>query len=178
MVIHEMRAVDRAAQEAIYGFIYNHDSQAQKASFWEPVDAGIASQLPDPREAEVKVHPGYMLRLLDVEGAFRQRTFVPEARGEFSFSLTDELLPENDGAYHVRVEDGGADVERLANGADAGGGVQLDARALAQLYGGYTSPVRAAGIGQIVVSREADLLGMQAVLYPAGQPIPYMADDF
>ncbi|HEX8221262.1 MAG TPA: GNAT family N-acetyltransferase [Chloroflexia bacterium] len=178
MVIHDMQAIDREAQEAIYGFIYNHDSQAQKVSVWQPVDAGIASQLPDPREAEVKVHPGYMLRLLEVEGAFRQRTFVPEARGEFSFSLTDEMLPVNDGVYHVRVEDGRASVERLANGVSGDAGVQLDARALAQLYGGYTSPTRAAAIGQVKVSREADLLGMQTVLYPAGQPIPYMADDF
>ncbi len=178
MAIHDMQGIDREAEEAIYGFIYNHDSQAQKASFWAPIDAAFASQLPDPREAEVKVHAGYMLRLLDVEGAFRQRTFVPEAEGEFSFSLTDEMLPVNDGAYHVRVRDGRANVECLANGSNTDAGVQLDARSLAQLYGGYASPTRAAFVGQIKVHREADLLGMQAVLHPSGQPVPYMADDF
>jgi hypothetical protein len=46
------------------------------------------------------------------------------------------------------------------------------------MYAGYTSPMRAAATGQIKVHHEADLLGMQAVLYPYGQPIPYMADDF
>ena len=178
MVIHEMRGANRDAQEALYGFIYNHDSQAQKASFWTAVDEGFAAELPDPREAEVKVHAGYMLRLLDVEGAFRQRTFVPEAEGSFTFSLTDEMLPANSGAYHVSVRDGRANVERLAEGAGTQAGLELDARALAQLYGGYTSPTRAASIGRIKVSREADLEGMQAVLYPTGQPIPYMADDF
>jgi predicted acetyltransferase len=178
MAIHEMQAIDREAQEAIYGFIYNHDSQAQKASFWAPIDAAIASQFPDPREAEVKVDAGYMLRLLDVEGAFRQRAFVPEAQGEFSFSLEDEMLPVNNGVYHVCVKDGRANVERLANATSLDAGVHLDARALAQLYGGYTSPTRAASIGQIKVHREADLLGMQSVLHPAGQPVPYMADDF
>ena len=178
MEIHDMQALDREAQEAIYGFIYNHDSQAQKVSFWAPVDAAFASQIPDPREAEVKVHPGYMLRLLEVEGAFQQRAFVPEAQGEFSFRLIDEMVPANNGAYHVHVRDGKAGVERLSNTGSADAGVELDARALAQLYGGYTSPMRAAAIGQIKVHREADLLGMQAVLYPCGQPVPYMADDF
>lgn len=178
LAIHEMMWVDRAAEEAIYGFIYNHDSQAAKASFWTSVDAGIAAQLPDPREAEVKVHAGYMLRLLDVEGAFLQRTFVPEAQGEFSFSLTDEMLPVNTGAYRVRVYDGRANVERLGSGNGADAGLQLDARSLAQLYGGYISPARAAYLGQAKVQREADLLGMEAVLHPHDQPIPYMADDF
>ncbi|MDQ5825089.1 MAG: GNAT family N-acetyltransferase [Chloroflexota bacterium] len=176
LVIHEMQALDRSAREAIYGFIYNHDSQAQKAVFWAPIDEAFASQIPDPREAEVKVHSGYMLRLLDVEGAFRQRAFAPEAEGAFTFSLTDEMLPANSGAYHVSVRDGRASVERMSDDAEAG--VEVDARALAQLYGGYASPVRAASIGQIKVSRESDLAGMQAVLYPPGQPIPYMADDF
>ncbi|MEA2575379.1 MAG: hypothetical protein QOH93_2677 [Chloroflexia bacterium] len=175
MVIHEMRALDRPSQEALYGFIYNHDSQAQTASFWAPIDAQFAGQLPDPREAEVKVHAGYMLRLLDVEGAFCCRSFSPEVAGEFTFSLTDEMLSANSGSYRVSVRDGRGTAERLA-GDEAG--VELDARSLAQLYGGYASPRRAASLGQIKVSREADLEGMQAVLYPPGQPIPYMADDF
>lgn len=178
MAIHEMQAADREAQEAIYGFIYNHDSQAQKATFWTPIDSAFASQLPDPREAEVKVHAGYMLRLLDIEGAFRQRAFAPEAQGEFSFSLTDEMLPANNGAYHVRVRDGRASVERLAGGTGLETGAHLNERSLAQLYAGYTSPRRAASMGQIKVTREADLSGMQAVLYPPSQPVPYMADDF
>jgi predicted acetyltransferase len=177
MVIHEIGAVDRQAREAIYGFIGNHDSQATKVVIWLPVDSGFAALLPDPREAEVKVHAGYMLRLLDVEGAFRQRTFQPEAAGEFTFTLTDEMLPVLNGAYRVQVRDGKADVEKLAD-ADTGAGVRLDARALAQLYGGYTSPVKAAERGSLEVSREADLTGMQAVLSPYGQPTPYMADDF
>jgi predicted acetyltransferase len=181
LAIHEMMAVDRQAWEAIYGFIYNHDSQASKVTLWEPVDSGFASRLPDPREAEVKVHPGYMLRLLDVEGAFRQRTFQPEAQGEFTFALTDEMLPVNSGVYRVQVSEGRATTEKLAESGEAKeelGGVRLDARALAQLYGGYIAPVRAAYTGQIEVLREADLANMQAVLSPSGQPTPYMADDF
>jgi predicted acetyltransferase len=178
MVIHEMVGVDREAREAIYGFIYNHDSQAEKAAFWTPVDAAFPSLLNDPREAEVKVHAGYMLRLLNVEGAFHQRAFVPEAQGEFTFALTDEMVPEISGAYHVAVADGKASVERLKGGAEEKAGISLDARALAQLYSGYKSPRHAAAGGQIKVHREEDVQGMQTALYPAGQPAPYMADGF
>ena len=176
--IHEMMAVDRQAWEAIYGFIFNHDSQVNKATFWLPVDAAFASLLPDPREADVKVRPGYMLRLLDIEGAFRQRTFQPQAEGAFTFTLTDEMLPAVSGTYHVRVKDGKADVEKLGAGKEGKAGIRLDERALAQLYGGYIAPIKAASIGQIEALSEADLSGMQAVLSPAGQPVPYMADDF
>src|SRR4029078_6743823 len=63
MEIHEIRALDRQAYNAIYGFIYNHDSQASKVTLWDAVDSAFASQFPDPREAEVRVPPGYMLRL-------------------------------------------------------------------------------------------------------------------
>lgn len=176
LAIHEMGARDRAAWEAIYGFIYNHDSQAGAATFWLPVDAAFASQIPDPRAAEVRVHPGYMLRLLDVAGAFQQRTWAPEAEGAFAFALADPLVPEQAGAYRVQVRDGRAEVMRRA--ADAGAGVRLDIRALSQLYSGYLSPARAAALGQIQVDRAADLQGMQAVLSPPGQPAPFMNDSF
>ncbi|MDQ6693295.1 MAG: sterol carrier protein domain-containing protein, partial [Chloroflexota bacterium] len=75
------------------------------------------------------------------------------------------------------VKEGKADVEKLP-GDKAGAGVQLDAKALAQLYGGYITARKAAEAGVIVTSKDADLAGMQAVLSPPGQPIPYMADDF
>jgi predicted acetyltransferase len=117
-----------------------------------------------------------MLRLLDVEGAFRQRTFQPEARGEFTFSLTDEMLPTLTGTYRIQVRDGKVEAEKLSKEGKAG--VRLDEKSLAQLYGGYIAPVRAASTGQIEVIREADLAGMQSVLSPSGQPTPYMADDF
>jgi predicted acetyltransferase len=177
LVIHEIGATDRQAREAIYGFISNHDSQATKVVMWMPVDSGLAALLPDPREAEVKVHAGYMLRLLDIEGAFRQRTFQPEAQGEFTFALNDEMLPILSGAYHVQVRDGKADVEKLTDD-DSQAGIYLNANALAQIFGGYISPIKAAERGSIEVSREDDLTGMQAVLSPYGQPVPYIADDF
>lgn len=176
MNIHEIGAIDRQALEAIYGFISNHDSQAGKVILWTPVDSGLASLLPDPRETEVKIHAGYMLRLLDIEGAFHQRTFQPEAEGEFTFSLADEMLPVLNGTYHVSVNGGKAEVEKLPDRTE--GGVQLNARTLAQLYGGYFSPRKAAELGLIESPQEADLVGMQAVLSPPGQPLPYMADDF
>jgi predicted acetyltransferase len=88
------------------------------------------------------------------------------------------MTPANTGGYHVRVRNGAAEIERLQGAAEGSAGVELDARALAQLYAGYTSPVRAAAIGRIAVTREADLHGMQAALSPCGQPAPFMADGF
>ncbi|MFL5734669.1 MAG: enhanced intracellular survival protein Eis [Chloroflexia bacterium] len=186
MVVHEMMSADLQTQEAIFGFLYNHDSQAEKINFWEPVDSALATRFPNPRQAEVKVEPGYMLRLLDVEGAFRQREFAPEAKGEFTFAVTDGMMPANNGVYRVRVSEGAAEVDRVAEGAAGGqegeaarsAGLEMDERTLAQLYGGYLSPVRAAAIGHLKVSREADLLGMQSALQPRGQLAAYMFDDF
>lgn len=178
MVIHDMLGSGRAAQEAIYGFIYNHDSQAEKASFWLPVDAAFASQIPDPRQAEVKLHSGYMLRLLDVEGAFRQRSFVPGAEGEFSFTLVDEMVPANTGAYRVKVSDGRTEADKMPEDGGGGAGLELNEKTLAQLYGGYISPVHAARTGQLKVAREDDLRGMQSALHPSGQPAAFMNDDF
>jgi predicted acetyltransferase len=119
-----------------------------------------------------------MLRLLDVAGAFQQRTWAPEAEGAFTFALADPLVPDQAGTYQVRVRDGQAEVTRQAAEATPDAGMRLDIRTLSQLYGGYASPTRAAALGQIRVDRPADLQGMQAVLSPPGQPAPFMNDSF
>jgi predicted acetyltransferase len=178
VVVHEVMGADRQGTEALYGFLYNHDSQAEKVKLWTPVDAGLPNLLPDPREDEMRVHAGYMLRLLDVEGAFRQRLFRPEARGEFTFEVRDEMLPANTGAYHVSVRDGKAETRRIGHEGGGRAGLKMSERVLAQLYGGYMSPVRAAQLGLLEVMKEWDLMGMQGALHPPGQPVPYMADDF
>ena len=87
------------------------------------------------------------------------------------------MLPVLNGTYHVRVQGGKAEAKKLPEGK-AKASAQLNARTLAQLYGGYFSPQQAAELGLIETPSEADLAGMQAVLSPPGQPKPYMADDF
>jgi predicted acetyltransferase len=176
MGVREMFGRDRVAWEALFGFIFNHDSQASKVTFWQAVDVPLAMEFPDPREAEIKVRPGYMLRLLDVAGAFSKRKFAPHVEGGFSFALTDEMLPTNSGVYRVSVSGGSASVERIQQGEAAG--LLMDERTLAQLYAGYISPKYAASIGKVQVVCEADLQIMQALLHPDGQPAPYMADGF
>ena len=75
-------------------------------------------------------------------------------------------------------DDGRAMAEKLSNDATPQVGLHMDERTLAQLYGGYLSPRHLASTGHLKVTREADLQGMQAILYPWGQPAPNMADGF
>ena len=176
MIVHDIRAIDRPAFEALLGFLYNHDSQAEKVKLTLPPDYPLATQLPDPRKDKIELWKGYMLRLLDIGGAIQARTFGPEVQAEFTMSVTDSMVAENVGTYQVRVRDGRASVEKSAASGNAG--LSLDQMALAQLYAGYLNPVAAAGIGRIAVNSEADLRAAQVVFSPAGQRAAFMPDEF
>jgi len=88
----------------------------------------------------------YMLRLLDLPGAFAARPFPDHLAADLTFTFRDELLHHLDGTWRLRVEGGRATCERL--GGAASRGASYTGRGLALVYAGAqsTANVRAAGL--------------------------------
>ena len=88
----------------------------------------------------------YMLRLLDLPGAFAARPFPEHLAADLTFAFHDELLADLDGAWRLRVEAGRATCERLDGTTSSG--PSYTGRGLALVYAGAqsTANVRAAGL--------------------------------
>ena len=176
MRISDMAWLDDEARHEIYRFIANHDSQADKA-VWdtEPGDEFFAL-LSDPRQAEIKLTPGYMLRLLNVERALLERAW-PAETGSFSVAVHDDGLAWNhDRTYRLELSQGRPEASSIAGSGKAG--LTCDVRTLAQLYAGYISPIQAAHLGKLGVHNKADLEAAQRIFSPPGQPASFMADHW
>ncbi|HEX2913663.1 MAG TPA: GNAT family N-acetyltransferase [Chloroflexia bacterium] len=183
MSIREMVWLDEDARYEIYSFIANHDSQASAATWeTEPGDEFFAL-MQDPRSAKISTHPGYMLRLLDVERALGERAWPALEQGQggsFSLAVRDNVLHWNhDRTYRMEVRPGSeteSQVEITAIAGSAHAGLSCDVRTLAQMYAGYLSPKQAARLRLLEVHNSHELDLAQRIFSPPGQPGAFMND--
>ncbi len=176
MIIREMVWKDNAARNEVFAFIGNHDSQTKSVEWATSADDEVFALLDDPREAECKLEPGYMLRILDAAMALEQRPWSPSGSGFFTIALQDHLLEWNNVALRVEVRAGQAHVEKLANASEAK--LSCDIRQLAQMYAGYLSPQKLYNLGMLESRDEAELAAAQNLFSTPGQPAPQMNDFF
>ncbi|MFL6063620.1 MAG: enhanced intracellular survival protein Eis [Friedmanniella sp.] len=95
----------------------------------------------------------YMLRVLDVPGAFMARRYAPALRAELDFTLTGDFLAGLDGSYHLSVADGQAECVRTTESARV-----LTPRGLALLFAGAQSSANLRTAGHLRGGdREQDL---------------------
>ncbi len=111
----------------------------------------------------------WMLRLLDVPAALRERGYPP-ATGETILAVEDGLLPQNRGPWRVIAEDGVIHVEP-AEGARVR---PLGVGALAAMFSGHLSPFAAARLGLL----EADDPAVPFLARLFAGPPPFMLDFF
>jgi predicted acetyltransferase len=133
------------------------------------------------QEADVAMHFGWMLRLLDAPAAIAARGFGA-ADLAVPLEITDDLRPANSGRWRLTVRDGAGTLVRTEEGAGASPGhaapgageaLALGPRGLAALYGGIpVATLRRAGLAA-GGSAEDD-----AALDAAFAATPYMLDDF
>ncbi len=176
MVISHMAWADQVAWHETLAFLANHDSQAENVRWATSPDDEFFALLDDPREAEEKIRPGYMLRILDAVRALQERPWSTEVKGAFTIGLRDDVLEWNNLNLHVEVAEGRAQVRSLPAAFQAG--LSCDIRQLSQLYAGYLSPLRLARLGLLQSHNQHDLNEAQQLFSPPGQPASHMADGF
>lgn len=175
--VHDQGWLDSAAQLELLAFLANHDAQAGAVTWTAASDQELFALLSDPREAEEKIYPGYMLRILDAVRALTERPWYSNANGNFALALQDDRLEWNNNiTLHIAVENGQAQVKSVP-GTDKAG-LSCDIRQLSQMYAGYLSPHQLADLGLLEVRDVAQLDAAQQAFFAHGQPASFMADHF
>lgn len=165
--VSELVAGCPEARRGLLSFLAAHD----------PLDFAIRYEAPrgeplhpylESSYVEARVEPGFMLRLVDVEGALG--LLSRETESPLVLEVADDAIPENAGDYTV----GGGAVIR---GAEAGERVSLDVRQLAQLYAGYL-PVRELARYGLVHPTSSRALELLEALFPRADPWLFPIDHF
>lgn len=111
----------------------------------------------------------WMLRVVDAPRALRGRGYPAGVEAELHLEINDDVLPQNNGRFVLRVRKGRAGVRKGGDGR-----LRLDIRALAPLFSGHFSATQLALIG-MVEGGPGDLALAGTVF--AG-PSPWMNDSF
>jgi len=114
----------------------------------------------------------FMVRVLDVPGAFAARGYPDAARGRLTLEVADDTCPWIAGTWTVEVEGGEAKAARVDSQS---GAARTDASGLAALFAGYVDPGRLAELGIVAGLTAEDVAFLRAV--HAG-PTPWSADFY
>ena len=161
-------ALPRAARERICTLISDHRSLGRTCRF----DGGATSDhLILFPEQEYRIHDfeRWMLRITDVPAALTARGWPSHADAELHLQVTDDVVPENDGRWLLRVSGGEASVETGGEGS-----LKLSVGMLAPLYTGLHSASTLAELGRLEGSAAAIATADEAF---AG-PEPVMTERF
>ncbi|WP_135851214.1 GNAT family N-acetyltransferase [Halorussus salinus] len=115
----ELVAADRAARTNLLRFLANHDSQVERVSFYGLNETALLDVARDPGDIDCEVHPGPMVRIVDVPTAIEALDYPHDLDAEFTVAVSDSLADWNDGTFRVAVADGRATCEPTTDAADA-----------------------------------------------------------
>lgn len=167
-------ALDGEAYAAILTYLLSHDLSTRVvmlASADEPFAAAFEepAHIAEPQGAWF----GMLLRLVDVQRALEARPALPQASGKgVTIALRDDAAPWNAGAWRVEASEGRIVAERTQTAAE----LEMDVRALAAIYNGFTKPADAARVGQVRARGEAALAAATEIF--AASSAPFTPDDF
>jgi predicted acetyltransferase len=112
----------------------------------------------------------FMVRLVDMPGAFAARGYVPGVRAVAEFEVEDRHCPWNTGKWRLVVDDGAGRLEPGGSGA-----IRVSPPGLATLFSGYASAWTLAATGQLPGAAERDLADLAAAF---ASPTPWMPEIF
>ncbi|MDE3095502.1 MAG: GNAT family N-acetyltransferase [Chloroflexota bacterium] len=167
-------ALDAEAYAALLAYLLGHDLATRivmLASTDEPFAA--AFQEPAHFAEPAGAWNGLMLRLVDVQRALEARPALPQASGKgITLALTDDAAPWNAGTWRIEAGEGRISAERT----DAEPELEMDARALAPIYNGFTRPADAVRVGQVRARSDAAIAAATDIF--ATSYAPFTPDDF
>lgn len=172
MDIKEIVYLNEQARRALWTFISNHDSMAEKVTLIAPANDSLAFALPDPR-IEQKIIPFFMARIVDVRSFLLQFPFAaPPEPVQLKFALRDPFAAWNQGMYELAIDAGGqASVTFTPTGETD---FDCDIQTLTAMLLGYQTPEFFRQTGRWNLTSEQCRKWEQAV--PAA--VPYLLDFF
>lgn len=149
LAVKELVAVTPAAEQGLWGYIAQHDSQVRAVRFRTLRDYPLWHLVENKREVKSALDSGAMLRFVDLKPAFEQRPWPGTPNGALTLTVTDEHAPWNQGTWKVAFETGRATVSAVPAATSQ---LSVDITTLAQLYAGFVRPDQAAWSGRLQCS--------------------------
>jgi predicted acetyltransferase len=170
LVLSELVAITPEARKALISFAAAFDPTAFAVKYSVPRGEPLHPHLPNSF-VDTRINPGFMLRLVSVEGALGLLACRSDVLGApLVLEVEDDVIAENAGEYVIggngAIRDAGAE-ERVA----------LDVRQLAQLYAGYLPSKQLARQGKLRPN-SAKALELLEWFFPPSDPYVSPPDDF
>jgi predicted acetyltransferase len=160
----EALAVSTAAERELWRFLFGIDLTIRVDSRLDPASP-LFLMVVDARSLHLTAIEGLWLRIVDIEGALKGRSFASD--GEVVLDVRDEFCPWNAGRWRV-----GGDIQRT----DADPDLELDIADLASVYLGAFTFSRL-GAAERVRELKAGALARADDLFRTPRP-PYCPEDF
>lgn len=168
ITLTDIAATTPAAARRLLTLLADHRSMATSVH-WSGGPADTFLSMLGEQRAKLRLWEYFMLRIVDVVGAFEGRGYAPHIRGQAHFEIRDDVLPQNNGRYVLSVENGTGEVREGGDGT-----VRLDVRGLAAIYTAHWSVEQAHAAGLLDAAN--DEARAAAALFSG--PAPWMADRF
>ena len=133
LIIRDYCVLNHDAALRLLTFIADHSSQLKIAKWFGGPNDILAQVVPD-RSAEYDYPGNCMLRIVSVPGALESRGYTKILDTELNLEIYDDVVPENNGKFVLKIENGKGSVKKGGSGK-----MKMDIRALAQMYTGYMS---------------------------------------
>lgn len=125
-----LAGVDASAVAAALGFLAGNGTTAGHLETTLPFEL-LGLHIPNLQHSSVTSDWPWMLRLVDVAGAFAARRFPGAVSGRVELDIDDPTIPTNAGPFVLEVSDGSASVTPGGSGR-----VQVSVNDLARIYAG------------------------------------------
>lgn len=168
LYVRDMIALSPSAVQTLWRFLSYHQS-VSKFVFWSGPAVEPLLLLPAELHADVTAYKRWMLRLVDVRKALRERGYPPEVEADLHFNVVDDIVSANNGQFILNVANGRGEIR------DGGrGDLKAHVRDLSPLFSGLLSPTWLRCTGHIEAGDQAVATATSIF---AGPP-PWMPDSF
>ncbi len=166
--IRDMAALDPATYARIMTFFADDRSMIHHFQ-WRGAPADPIVQLLPEQTAKPNDYMVWMIRIVNIEKALRERGYPLSLSCSLDLEITDDILSENSGRYRLEVVNGSVSVTKGGTGE-----LKLRIDAFASLYASFLTATELHRIGWLEGDRSA--LDRASLLF--GGPMPWMPDHF
>ena len=168
--VSDFAYLDLDAYRGLWDFFAAHDLVREVEWQQVPEDDPAPHLRAEPNELRRRTGAAIWMRVIDVEGALRQRPYGED--GVLSIRVVDPLCDWNAGMFSIETAGGATEVERAGGGGD----LTVPVPALAVLLAGHRSPTQLARAG-LVAADDDKALGVADGLF-ASTFAPWCPDGF
>ena len=143
LVVNELMATTKEASAALWRFCFDLDLMSCTEAIKRPLDDPLPWMLADPRRLQRSTRDALWLRLIDVSGALKLRSYMEPDR--LVLEVRDDICPWNDGGFELEGSSEGATCRASSSSPD----LVISVSALASAYLGTVTFSTLAGAGSV-----------------------------